>query len=359
MIRFGPAGIPLSCKGRSLKDGIEDVHMLGLTALEVQLIRISITDRPVLDEEVGKTPREVEGELIVDVLRTPDRPKKAKTKKKATEEEPPAPATVSNFNGSLKSGDIVKILACGVAHDYKELEEYGKLAKELDVQLSVHTPYYMDLSVKSEVGNRSFEALKWGYLIAHSLGATHLVTHMGLYGQKESKDVVRNIKSRILDVSNWAKKNRLKPKLGLESSGRQEVYGSIEEIINICKKVPNTVPVLNFPHIHSRERGLLRSKDDFAKIFEKAKKLYGKQFYCHFSGVEHDGGNERRLTPIKRGDLKFEPLAECILDNGYNATLISSSPLLEHDAMYMKVILERVLTKRVSKSMKMQKGDRR
>ena len=44
MIRFGPAGIPLSCKGRTLRDGIEDVHTLGLTALEIQLVRRSCPD---------------------------------------------------------------------------------------------------------------------------------------------------------------------------------------------------------------------------------------------------------------------------------------------------------------------------
>ncbi|MEK6851180.1 MAG: endonuclease IV, partial [Candidatus Thermoplasmatota archaeon] len=49
------------------------------------------------------------------------------------------------------------------------------------------------------------------------------------------------------------------------------------------------------------------------------------------------------------GDLRFEPLAECLLDNDYDLTLISSSPLLEHDAMYMKVILERVLAKKLVK----------
>ena len=41
MIRFGPAGIPLSCKGRTLQDGIEDVHNLSLSALEIQMVRDS------------------------------------------------------------------------------------------------------------------------------------------------------------------------------------------------------------------------------------------------------------------------------------------------------------------------------
>jgi deoxyribonuclease-4 len=45
MIRFGPAGIPLSCKGRTLRDGIEDVHGLGLNAMEVQMVRVNVIER--------------------------------------------------------------------------------------------------------------------------------------------------------------------------------------------------------------------------------------------------------------------------------------------------------------------------
>ena len=38
-----------------------------------------------------------------------------------------------------------------------------------------------------------------------------------------------------------------------------------------------------------------------------------------------------------------------------NATIISTSPLLEHDAMYMRVIHERVLSKKVAKDIKERK----
>ena len=38
-VRFGPAGIPLSCKGRTLKDGLEDIYALELNAMEIQLVR--------------------------------------------------------------------------------------------------------------------------------------------------------------------------------------------------------------------------------------------------------------------------------------------------------------------------------
>ena len=51
--------------------------------------------------------------------------------------------------------------------------------------------------------------------------------------------------------------------------------------------------------------------------------------------------------------MRFDPLADCILDNkDYKIIIISGSPLLEHDAMYMKVILERVKTKREMKALR-------
>ena len=48
-------------------------------------------------------------------------------------------------------------------------------------------------------------------------------------------------------------------------------------------------------------------------------------------------GNAMHYTQIKKSDMNFEPLAEFIVEDGgwLDITLISDSPLLEHDAMYM------------------------
>ena len=61
MIRFGPSGIQLSCKGRTLRDGLEDVHNLGLSALEVQLVRVNTQERPASDEDAGRKVRDIDG----------------------------------------------------------------------------------------------------------------------------------------------------------------------------------------------------------------------------------------------------------------------------------------------------------
>jgi hypothetical protein len=95
--------------------------------------------------------------------------------------------------------------------------------------------------------------------------------------------------------------------------------------------------------------------DDFLNVLEQVESYSDGRIHTAFAGVEYSEGNEKRLTPIKKGDLRFEPLAEALIEMKPNATVISTSPLLEHDAMYMKIILERVLAKKVAKDMKERK----
>lgn len=334
MIRFGPAGIPLSCKGRTLMDGIEDVHSLGLTAMEVQLIRSNSFERPPDDEEIGHSPSELETDLIVQINR-------------------PEGKGFDSFNNpdeKIRSNDRLTILESGLCHSYLELYDMAEYAKDHDVQLSVHSNYYVDLSGRSEMVQRSQNNIKWAGLICNALEGRIATTQLGFYGARGRRSGSELIIKNLRAIRDWWKRNRLLPLIGLVTSGRQEIYGSLDEIISASKRVKGTVPVVNFAHLHSREGGGLREATDFAHVIERLKKASEGFLYTSFSGVEHHGGNELRLTPIKRGDLKFEPLAELIVDENYDMTAISSSPLLEHDAIYMKVIFERVLARQVSKA---------
>jgi deoxyribonuclease-4 len=338
MIRFGPGGIPLSCKGRTLRDGLEDVHTLGLTAIEVQLVRVNLIERYVPEEEIGLKPRDIEGELVVEIMR--------KQKGKKGREK------IINPDIKFKQGDIRCSLASGIVRDYKELAELKDISKELDIFFSIHTPYYMDLVGGGEITEKSKESIKWSGVLANEIGAKVVVSHLGLYGRQTSKKAMERVVTTVRELRDWYKKQKISSNLGLETSGKQEVFGDLDEVLTVCKRVSGVMPVLNFAHIHARGNGSLKKKEDFQGIFDKTLKITKNNLYTHFSGVEYENGNENRYTPIKKGDLKFEPLAECILDNNVNITIISGSPLLEHDAMYMKVILERVLTRREAKAMR-------
>lgn len=340
MIRFGPAGIPLSCKGRTLRDGIEDVHGLGLNAMEVQMVRVNVFDRFPDEEEVGLSPLEVESDLIMEIVRV-------KNKKEVRITKP---------TEKIREDDALITLASGLAQNFIELRELGQMGKEMDVQLSMHTPYYMDLASNSELTARCMDNIRWAGIMTDQMDGNLVVTHLGLAPDKTKKQAKKNITENIASIMEWWEENKIKPLLGFETSGRQEVFGSLDEVLEMCDQIKGTVPVINFAHAHARDNGSLREPSDFGALLDKIRDYVGGNFYTHFSGVEHEGGNERRITPIKKGDLKFEPLADYLAEEYPNITIISSSPLLEHDAMYMKVIYERVLTKRVAKETKVKKN---
>lgn len=320
-----------------MKDGIEDVHNLGLTAMEAQLVRAHVQERPSEPEEVGVKPRNLTTDMVIEISR-----------KKGEKEE-----IIADLDEPIKKGDSLVTLTSGIARSYVELRQLKSMADEIDVELSIHTPYYMDLVGEGELSFRSMDSIRWGGLMAQELGASVVVTHMGLYGDVTPKTAQKHITEKLKTLTKWYRKQGIGVPLGLELSGRQEIFGALPEVIKVCKDVDGVIPVINFAHYHARESGILKEPKDFDKVMDDVWDYTDGKFYAHFSGVEHEGGNEKRFTSIKKGDLRFEPLAEALVERNQPVTVISGSPLLEHDAMYMKVILERVLAKKVSKEAKL------
>ncbi|HYA54455.1 MAG TPA: TIM barrel protein [Thermoplasmata archaeon] len=335
MIRFGPAGIPLSCKGRTLRDGIADVHHLGLTAMEVQFIKVNPLTRAVLDEEVGKAARDLVQQLVVSVG--------------PADHQGGSPDAVA-MAAPLRRRDSITSLTWSLAKDFADLQQTRSLAKALDTDLTLHAPYYVDFFGSSDAREQSTRQIQWAGVLAHGLGARLVVTHLGFYGPGDRADSVHQLTETVSELSDWLSRySKGTVRLAIEPSGHPDVFGSREEILELTRRVKGTVPVLNLPHIAARERTSFETAEELEPVLKEFVRATGGPLYLNFSGVEFYGPGEFRLTPIKRGLVRFDPLAEILSERDYDVTVISSSPLLEHDAMYMKLLYERALTRRWTK----------
>ena len=336
MIRFGPAGIPLSCKGRTLQNGIEDVHNLSLSAMEIQMVRSSAYARPPDDEEIGMTLKDIEEGFVLEIVRDGE--------------------LIVDPDEPIEEDDDLIYMPSGVSDTYGDLFWTNEMAKRLDVNLSIHTPFYMDLGSNDDLTENCMDSIRHAALILNALGGDVVVTSLGVYDDKTDREEIdENILNNVADIMDWWQGNGLTPRLGVEVTGQEDVFGSLDQILDLCDQIPGVIPVLNFSHLHSRTNGSLLDVDDFLNVLEQVDSYSDGRIHTAFAGVEYSEGNEKRLTPIKKGDLRFEPLAEALIEMKPNATVISTSPLLEHDAMYMKIILERVLAKKVAKDMKERK----
>jgi deoxyribonuclease-4 len=321
-----------------LKDGIEDVHNLGLTAIEIPMVRANTVERYPEEEEIGSCIKDLKDGLVVELIRGDE--------------------FVCDPKEPIDGDDVLVMMASGVADSYGMLMPIGRMAKRLDVKVSLHTPYYMDLGSNNELTERCMNNIRHSGVITNALGGHVVVTNLGLYNDPDDRDGTdANIIDNLNTIMDWWRGAGIKTDLGIEITGRQEAFGSLEQVLDLCGQIDGLVPVINFPHHHSRTHGSLVTSADFKELLETVEPYCRGGIHTLFSGVEHTGGNEKRLTPIKKGDLKFEPLGEALADLGFDVTVISGSPLLEHDAMYMKVIHERVLTKRAVKAIRARKKD--
>lgn len=335
MIRFGPAGIPLSCKGRTLRDGIADVHQLGLSAMEIQFIKVNPTVRPAFAEEVGKTPRELLQQLVVQV-ESPG--------SKGSELRP------FSLDTPIQKRDILTTLGWSLAKEHADLATIRGIAKALDVELTLHAPYYVDFFGSAQARERSIRQVQWSTVLAEALGARLVVTHLGFYGPGPRAESFDRITEVIGSLSKWVTQySRGSVHLAVEPSGHPDVVGSREEILTMARRIKGVVPVLNLPHLAARERLKFETAPEYAPLVQEFLAASPRRLYIHFSGLEQYGPGEFRLTPIKRGAIRFDPLAEFLAGRDYDLTVISSSPLLEHDAMYMRLLYERALSRRWAK----------
>ena len=178
MIRLGPAGVPLSCKGRTIRDGIEDIHSLGLQSMEIQLVR-------------GKAVKELE-----------------------------------------------------------DFEELGEIAKSLNIHMAIHAPYYMDLLGDEKELERGLDMLDFAGEVGTKIGARKVVTHIGAYHDLESREATEKLIPILKGVRDSYFRKGYSTRLAIEVAGKKELFGSVREIVEICRRVKGIELVINLSLIH-------------------------------------------------------------------------------------------------------------
>lgn len=224
----------------------------------------------------------------------------------------------------------------------------GEIAKKFNIYLSVHCPYFVNLCSQEE---EKLEASKKRILDsverAHFMQADVAVFHPGFYGKLTPEQAYEAVKQSCEDLTKRMKsKGTEDVKLGLETMGKQSTFGSLEEIIRICKDVRGCAPVVDWAHMNCRSAGGLKKQEDYAKIFDELKPLKLKHLHTHATGAEYSEvesgkGNERHHLTIDSKKPDFEPLVKEILKRKIDISLISESPTLEKDALVLKKMFEK------------------
>lgn len=232
----------------------------------------------------------------------------------------------------------------GIAGSPEMLAALGQNAALLGVKVSFHTPYFISLSsVDPEKRVKSVGYLYESALACSLLGADTMVVHTGSAAKISRETAMEYAAETLRMADQMLVENGFTVKLGLETMGKQNQLGTLDEVLALCKLSPRFYPVVDFGHINAREQGILKTEDDFKYIFDRIAKEHSPEaaehLHCHFSRIEYtEKGEKRHLT---FADETFgpdhRPLLRAIKSLGVSPTLISESAGTQsEDALTMK-----------------------
>jgi deoxyribonuclease-4 len=232
----------------------------------------------------------------------------------------------------------------------EEAEKLGLESKHNDVLLSLHGSYFVNLCGGKEVVEPSKQRLIGCATAAEWMNAYVVVFHPGFYGKRPQGEVFKNCKEALKEVVEAMQPLGVKNvKMGPETMGKPSQFGSLDEVLGLCEDVEQTQPVIDWAHLHARDRGRFRTVDDFRKVVEEIENRLGTEavtgMHCHFTRVEFTDKGEKRHHTMDEADYgpDFAMLAKVIAEFKLKPVIISESPIIDIDAMKMRDILQKEL----------------
>lgn len=232
----------------------------------------------------------------------------------------------------------------GITGSEATFRAIGEKAREHGVRMSFHTPYFISLSgVEEEKRLKSIEYIQKSLWAAELLGADTIVIHSGSAAKitrEEAMDLSLDTLSRVAEAVG----DKPCAALGIETMGKINQLGTLEEVLRQCKVSPIYVPVVDFGHLNARALGgAFPDVDSYRRVFDRiAVELgdrYAKDLHCHFSRIEYTSAGEKRHVTFAdtAWGPEFEPLAEAIVREGVAPRIIcESSGTQAEDALTMK-----------------------
>lgn len=246
----------------------------------------------------------------------------------------------------------------GVNASEEVLRAFGEKVREHGITVSLHASYFISLSsVEEEKRQNSVRYITQAARAAEWIGAHTIVIHSGSTAKMpraEAMALSKDTLARALDAV-----GDTPVKLGIETMGKLNQLGTLEEVIEQCRIAPGRlVPVVDFGHLNCREQGrAFPDADAYRRVFDTIGSALNddiaRNLHCHFSKIEYTAAGEKRhLTfaddPQGFGPA-FEPLCEVLARDGLTPTVICESAGTQaEDALYMKKLYRSALGEDVS-----------
>lgn len=225
--------------------------------------------------------------------------------------------------------------------------EVASVARSLDVALTVHAPYYVNLaSPDKSKAEASAQRVYQSAVIGYTAGAWSVCFHAAYYMSRDSGEVYTIVKETLKSIVAKLKEEGVEIWLRPETTGSPTEFGTLDELIKLSSELEMVLPVIDFAHLHARSNGAFNSYEEFSTVLSTVEDALGRtaldNLHLHVSGIEYGDKGEIRHLNLSESDLKYEALMQALKDFNVKGVLICESPNLEEDALLLKKCYESI-----------------
>ncbi len=231
----------------------------------------------------------------------------------------------------------------GVKISEERARANGVLAKNRDIRLSAHAPYFVSFnSDKQETRDKSVEYVVDTARAAHWLGAYIIVIHAASYGKSPNTATQSVIDGLNICKERLGDENIKDVVLGVETMGKHGQWGTLDEIQVVMDSVDGVAPVLDVAHTHARYGGSLKTEKDCEDLLDKFLPMVKGIPHFHISCIKYGDKGEISHLPLEAADPDMSLFASAVEDCGRDCTFICESPLQDADAVYFKSMFKNI-----------------
>lgn len=211
----------------------------------------------------------------------------------------------------------------------------------LDISISIHASYFINLNANDEEWPRSRQRLMDAAYYGNMAGATDIIFHPGSYFQQAPDLVLRVVIPRLAGCIEELRAAGNPVTLRPETMGKSAMLGSLEDTIIMSQEIQGIQPCLDFAHLHARPGdGSMNTYSDWAKVLEYYGKSLGdealKRLHIHISGIAYGLKGEKEHLRLQESDLDLTGILRALKDFACQGRILCESPVLEEDALICK-----------------------
>ncbi len=252
---------------------------------------------------------------------------------------PPDGSDESFLDDLVERGHRAYELAFVKGFPWKEsrCRQFGALAAERDIWLSVHAPYFAVLTVpEDDRAKQCLAALEHTMKLGRALGARIVCAHFGYTLDRPAGELMDLIRARLDYLA--PKIAHLGVGLGLETGGNDRSFGTLGDIAVLAGEFPFVRPLVDWAHVHAMAGGALTSPEAFASVFAFLRDHFPgwmiDPLQTQFTDNQFGEHGEIKHVPYGTGTLRAGPLVEAADAAGLRMVVISEAREAEsHDGI--------------------------